>query len=77
MTECLHKNLELIAEPSTRLQCRYCHLRITPEELKGFCPECYEAYGEKRYNFEEVASSANQMTRYRCEDCGVVIEVSD
>ena len=76
MTECPHKNLELIAEPSVRLQCRHCHLRITPEELEGYCPECYEVYGEKRYDFEEVASTGNPITRYRCEECGVIIETA-
>jgi len=74
---CAHKNLVLLAEPPDKLQCRYCHLTITRQELDGgYCPECYEVYGKKRTDFEKVVSKENGTTRYRCEDCGAIIETS-
>jgi Zn finger protein HypA/HybF involved in hydrogenase expression len=75
MTTCRHMNLVLIPEEKNKLRCRHCHLVITPEELQGsYCPECYEAYGQKRSDFEEIEAGENEKTRYRCEDCGVIIE---
>ena len=74
MTTCRHMNLVLLPVEKNKLRCRHCHLVITPEELQGgYCPECYEAYGQKRYDFEEIEAE-NEKTRYRCEDCGVIIE---
>jgi predicted RNA-binding Zn-ribbon protein involved in translation (DUF1610 family) len=68
-------NLVLIPEEKNKLRCRHCHLVISPEELQGsYCPECYEAHGKKRHDFEEIETGENEKTRYRCEDCGVVIE---
>jgi len=76
MTPCRHMNLVLLPDEKNKLRCRHCHLVITPEELQGgFCPECYEATGKKLYDFEEIKAEENGHTRYRCEDCGVIIEV--
>ncbi|MGC9324818.1 MAG: hypothetical protein ACP5G0_08755 [Desulfomonilia bacterium] len=76
MTACRHMNLVLISEGKPKLRCRHCHLVITPEELQGsWCPECYETHGQKRYDFEEIPPGENEKTRYRCEDCGAIIEV--
>jgi len=76
MTSCRHMNLVLLPGEKNKLMCRHCHLVITPEELQGgCCPECYEAHGKKRYDFDEIECGKNEKTRYRCEDCGVIIEV--
>lgn len=76
MPECLHKNLVLLKEPSGKLRCHHCHLTLATEELQdGFCPECYETSGKKRYEFDTIAAEHQGKTRYRCEDCGVIIEV--
>ena len=75
MSSCPHKTLELLPAKESRLQCRHCHLTITSAELgEGFCPECYESHGEKRYDFDEVAAQKSSKVRYRCEACGVIIE---
>ena len=70
MDKCLHKNIILIHENSVRLRCRHCHLTIKAEDLTdGYCPECFEAEGKKRNNFEEVQITDSGEVRYRCEDC--------
>ena len=75
MSECLHKNLVLIKEISNKLRCTRCHLTLTPEELGGgYCPECYESTGKKQTEFEELTFDHTNVSRYRCEDCGVVIK---
>jgi transposase-like protein len=38
----------------------------------GYCPECFDSTGVKRYDFELISSGAT-VTRYRCEECGVII----
>jgi len=69
-------NLVLLPDEKTKLRCRHCHLVITPEELQGgCCPECYETQGRKLYDFEETGAGDIGKTRYRCEDCGAIIEV--
>ena len=40
----------------------------------GCCPECYESQGDRRYDFDEIDSEASGPARYRCEECGVIIE---
>ncbi|MEA3223746.1 MAG: hypothetical protein U9P49_11365 [Thermodesulfobacteriota bacterium] len=76
MTSCRHMNLVLLPDKKNKLRCRHCHLVIAPDELRGgYCPECYEAYGKKQYDFEEIEAGENEKTCYRCEDCGVIIEV--
>jgi len=75
MNSCKHNTLVLLPGQKNRLRCRHCHLLIKAEELgKNCCPECLEARGEKRYDFEEVKAAETDVLRYRCEDCGVIIE---
>jgi hypothetical protein len=72
--DCPHTNLTVLGSARRKLRCRHCHLTIDAEELsEGYCPECYEATGDQRYDFDRVAS-ANRGIRYRCEECGLVIE---
>ena len=56
------------------MRCRYCHLTLASEDLQeGFCPECFETSGNKRYEFDEVKRLDEPPARYRCDDCGVII----
>lgn len=75
MSECRHKNLVLLRESSNKRRCKTCHLTIDAEELgEGYCPECYETSGKKHYDFEDVKQVASDISRYRCEDCGIVFD---
>jgi len=75
MRECTHKNLVLIKVAENKLRCKHCHLTISAEELdEGYCPECYEESGKKRYDFETIEPASQEVTKYRCEDCGTIIE---
>jgi hypothetical protein len=77
MTVCPHTTLELLPEPKHRLRCRRCHLTLGREELTdGYCPECFDRDGAKRYEFEELAAVQGDVARYRCEECGVIIKSS-
>lgn len=77
MSACRHLQLVLLRERKNRLRCRHCHLTINADELTSrYCPECYESSGKRRNDFEEVAAAADDIVRYRCEDCGVMIEVT-
>jgi len=50
-------------------------LTIKHDDLgKSFCPECFETRGEKIYDFEEVVEKEKGPVKYRCEDCGTIIE---
>jgi transposase-like protein len=50
-------------------------LTIIVDELgEGYCPECFEIDGKRRYEFEEIKAEERNTARYRCEDCGAVIE---
>ena len=78
MDSCTHKNLILLAPPKNRIRCTHCHLTLKREELRSaYCPECYEAEGVKRKEFEEVAEPENQLVNYSCEDCGAFIPVEE
>ena len=78
MDSCTHKNLVLLAPPKDRIRCRHCHLTIKRADLRqSYCPECYEADGVKRKEFEEVEETENQAINYSCEDCGAFIPVSE
>jgi hypothetical protein len=67
--------LTLLKEPGDRLRCKKCHLVISAEELGGgSCPECYSVSGERRYDFEEFVAKGDEITKYRCEQCGAIIE---
>ncbi len=73
MSNCPHHNLLLLEAPAPRRRCRHCHLTIREDELDGgFCPECYETSGKRRYEFETLAG-ADGGIKYRCEDCGLLI----
>ena len=75
MSACPHRQLVLVRETHARLRCRHCHLTITAADLSGrYCPECFETSHTKRYDFEEIAIPATGIVRYRCEECGVIIE---
>lgn len=72
--DCPHTNLTILGGTQPKLRCRHCHLTIEAAELSdSYCPECYESTGDKRFDFENVASE-NRSIRYRCEACGLVIE---
>ena len=78
MTECNHQTLVLLPDTRQKLQCRHCHLTIMADELgDGYCPECYEIDGWKRSDFESVVTSGTEKTRYRCEECHIIIEYED
>lgn len=75
MSTCPHNHLLLPPQGKAKRRCRHCHLTIAADELgDGFCPECFEKDGERRYDFEEITETNPQKTLYRCEDCGAVIE---
>jgi hypothetical protein len=74
MTECLHKQLTLLKTEKSRLRCRHCHLTLSEQELgEGYCPECYEVDGIRRYEFEKVEEADSGSVTYRCEGCGISI----
>lgn len=74
MSDCRHKHLVLLrGDSAPRLRCRVCHLTIKAADLEDeFCPECYERDGRRHRDFEKVDGPASPA-RYRCEDCGVLI----
>lgn len=75
MNNCRHQHLTLITSYATKLRCKHCHLTISAEELgDSHCPECFEERGERLSDFEEVPADEKAPVRYRCEECGVVIE---
>ena len=75
MTVCKHSVIALLPEKKNLLRCRNCHLTIKADDLgTGYCPECFEVSGRKQYDFEEVAVEEKGPARYRCEECGVIIE---
>ena len=72
---CNHSTLELLPERKKTLRCRHCHLTMAADELgEAYCPECFDASGDKRYNFEEIAIPETNIARYRCEECGAIIK---
>jgi hypothetical protein len=75
MSDCPHTVLALAPARSPRLRCRHCHLTIAADELgSGSCPECLDAYGIQRRDFEPVADDAGGGVRYCCEACGLIVE---
>lgn len=76
MTSCRHRKLVLMGAQGKKLRCRHCHLTIDEMELRGgFCPECREAYGLQRRDFDVVEAEDDGTTHYRCEECGALIQV--
>ena len=54
MEPCKHTTLALV-QPEMKQRCRQCHLVLSKEELgDSFCPECFEASGQRKYDFDEV-----------------------
>ena len=75
MALCNHSKLVLLPEDENRFQCEHCCLTIKADELgEDYCPECFETFGKKRYDFEEIPVGETVIVKYRCEDCGVIIE---
>jgi hypothetical protein len=75
MTICSHRQLVLLREQHNRLRCRHCHLTINADDLLSrYCPECFETSRIKRYDFEDIVTVVTGIVRYRCEECGVIIE---
>jgi len=75
MPDCHHRHLTLLPAPTGRLRCRHCHLTLSKEELGGNpCPECYERDGARRYDFDKIDPETAPPVRYRCDDCGALIE---
>ena len=75
MTACTHGSLELLPPAAERRRCRRCQLTISAQELGGdCCPECFEETGVKHYDFEVVEDPQAEVVRYRCEECGVIID---
>jgi len=75
MEDCPHTNLTVLNQPQQKLRCRCCHLTIDAVELaQSYCPECFERTGHKKFEFDEVKSADSKTIRYRCEDCGAMIE---
>lgn len=75
MVACSHTALELLPARKRTLRCRQCHLTLDPTDLgDGYCPECYDRSGERRYEFEEVKSQKDGAVSYRCEECGAIIK---
>lgn len=72
MNTCKHRNLLLVTSSNDRIRCRHCHLTLRRDELKNrYCPECYDATGIKRFDFEEVVAAPSDKVQYRCEDCQI------
>lgn len=75
MKACTHGSLELLPTASERVRCTRCHLTINAQELGGdCCPECFEGTGLEHYEFDVVENPKAGVVRYRCEECGVIIE---
>lgn len=75
MASCNHNTLELLPERKKTMRCRHCHLTIAGEELgEGFCPECFATSGSRRYEFDEMKTTESGAARYRCEECGAIIQ---
>jgi len=75
MTSCRHLNLVILPAAGEKMRCRHCHLTISADEMPGgYCPECFEVHGKKRFDFDKVADPDQTKTRYRCEACGAIIE---
>jgi hypothetical protein len=75
MTSCAHRQLVLLPAEADRVRCRHCHLTIKVDDLTSrYCPECFAAKRIKYSDFDQVAAAPSDITRYRCEECGALIE---
>jgi len=74
MSACKHSTLELIPERKSTVRCKHCHLTLSADDLgDGYCPECFDSTGTKRYDFELLSNAGSNVVRYRCEECGAII----
>ncbi len=75
MSKCKHKQIVLLPEKKNLLRCRHCHLTIKHDELREkYCPECFQEQGVKRHDFESLEQEEKENARYRCDECGIIIE---
>jgi protein-arginine kinase activator protein McsA len=75
MPTCTHRQLVLLPAQQDKVRCRHCHLTINAQDVtERYCPECFATSRVKRYDFEALVTVDSGITRYRCEDCGVLIE---
>lgn len=73
MERCRHTTF-VLARVETKKRCRTCHLVLSTDELgDSYCPECFEARGERCYDFEDVVDGAKEEARYFCESCGASV----
>ena len=73
MSSCQHKTLVLL-KSKPRKRCQHCHLTLSADELgEGYCPECFETQGRKRFDFDEVQETENDHPQYVCDECWVRI----
>ena len=73
MSSCKHRTLVLL-ESKPRKRCRHCHLTLSADELgEGYCPECFETQGRRRFDFDDVQETENHRSKYVCDECGVRI----
>lgn len=73
MSACQHKTLVLL-KSKPRKRCRHCHLTLAADELgEGYCPECFESDGRKRFAFDDIEETEKDRPGYVCEECGVRI----
>ena len=67
--------LELLPKRGNSLRCRHCHLTIEQNDLPDrYCPECFEVTGRKRFDFDDLAAVDDEIARYRCEECGAIVQ---
>ncbi len=65
----------LTENDEAKIRCRRCHLTLNESDLKGgCCPECMAERGERNYDFEAILTNPSAKIRYRCEQCGILIE---
>ena len=76
MTDCRHQNLVLLAKPGSKFRCTHCHLTLDASEMaEGFCPECLHTKGLRHSDFEEITPDIGPKVQYRCEGCGIMVEI--
>ena len=75
MDTCRHQRLVLVKQDKNKLRCTHCHLTINEDELESdCCPECWEAEGVRRRDFEKLERKDTDSGTYRCEECGVEVK---
>jgi uncharacterized Zn finger protein len=50
---------------------------MSADELgDSYCPECFDSTGSKHYDFELLSNAGGNIVRYRCEECGAIINTA-